>query len=317
MSYKGNKKAGGGKDNRHFAEKDPAEAVTTKGRRLCDLEKEEEERKCQEQRMRREIRSLFETQPSAVAYKRFILVSFSTHCVTSNGEVVPAEGSIISMSLKNGKNFLLNRCLFIDTMIISGIRTEWHSFLNPGEIPFGYRAECLRIARKTHNIPLDTEELYTKSDADICRDIMQIIADICYVPDQPQPVFCMDEERSTVRSVLELLFKRAGQKYPNPPVYSLEEMMLAMDHAVKKLKFIKDQKKGLKVEPPVSSDHVLNLEVMKNVLLSGDFDASATVCPFHDEADNFEHCTLGKVRRRAYIIMDRLCDGEVRNQTKN
>jgi hypothetical protein len=48
--------------------------------------------------------------------------------------------------------------------------------------------------------------------------------------------------------------------------------------------------------------------IARDLLKNSRFDGNGGLCPFHEEIDNIEHCTLGKIRRRAFIIMDRLCD---------
>ena len=100
---------GGGKTGkakwRSLDVKDPDETLTTKGRKLRDLKQETNDIKEAEATMREFISDLFETRPTGVAYKRFVLASFSTHCTTRQGEVVPAEGALLEMSLFKGKYY--------------------------------------------------------------------------------------------------------------------------------------------------------------------------------------------------------------------
>ena len=70
-----------------------------------------------------------------VAEMIFVIGDFSVHCISDDGIIVPAEGSVVAFSLNNGAI------------------AQWHSILKPGVIPLGYRGECLENARKTHNIP--------------------------------------------------------------------------------------------------------------------------------------------------------------------
>ena len=68
--------------------------------------------------------------------KTFIIGDFTAHCLTHDGVAVPAEGAVVEFSLERG------------------IISQWHSILNPGPIPVGYRSQCIENSKKTHHIPL-------------------------------------------------------------------------------------------------------------------------------------------------------------------
>ena len=71
-----------------------------------------------------------------IAQQKFIIGDFAAHCITHDGVAVPAEGAVVEFSLEKG------------------IISQWHSILNPGLIPVGYRSQCIENSKKTHHIPL-------------------------------------------------------------------------------------------------------------------------------------------------------------------
>ena len=132
---------------------DPAN-LTTKGRSRQALEDEENQKEVEKaankkmvEKIAREFVEKITDFPSgsdaSSLNQPIILIHFSNHCRTHDDIIVPAEGAMVAMSIKKG------------------IERTWHAFLRPGKIPLGYRSECLTKARKTHNIPLDQDDLYT------------------------------------------------------------------------------------------------------------------------------------------------------------
>ena len=99
-----------------------SQPLSTKGRRLEDIEREEEERKLEELTNRETLRRMVDLRSGTQNLRstEFIFAHFSTHCRTHDDIVVPAEGAIVEMSLDGG------------------IGQSWHSFLPPGDLPAGF-----------------------------------------------------------------------------------------------------------------------------------------------------------------------------------
>jgi protein maelstrom len=108
--------------------------------------------------MKETIFKMFDGTLTDISLKKFVLASFSTHCRTREGVVIPAEGAMLEMSIFGGIS-----------------KQGFHGFIEPGKIPLGYRADCISKARKTHNLPLESEELYRLTDAEICKTIVEMI----------------------------------------------------------------------------------------------------------------------------------------------
>ena len=66
-------------------------------------------------------------------------VQTGVFCLTAEGGVVPAELSIARISLRRG------------------LQDMYHTFIEPGPIPKGYRADCYENSKATHKIPLVTQ----------------------------------------------------------------------------------------------------------------------------------------------------------------
>ena len=148
------------KNKKYWKSSGSSHPLSTKGRRLEDVEREEERKRVAKEKSQEELRNMVNLQMGLknLVTTRFIFVHFSTHCRTHDDIVVPAEGAIVEMTLEGG------------------IRQSWHRFLRPGPLPPGTRNECIAKARKTHNIPVDDETLCARSqDDDVLEDINSIL----------------------------------------------------------------------------------------------------------------------------------------------
>ena len=99
--------------------------------------KKEEEQK-EDDDESRAIQDMTSDDYEKLGIKQFIIADFAAHCITHDGVAVPAEGAVVEFSLEKG------------------IISQWHSILNPGPIPEGYRSQCIENTKKTHHIPLGT-----------------------------------------------------------------------------------------------------------------------------------------------------------------
>ena len=140
---------------------DAGQPLSTKGRTLEEIEQEKENERKAKELSTLELRKMVDLQNGLqnLMTNSFVFVHFSTHCRTHDNIVVPAEGAILEMTLEKGV----------------GEKGWWHGFLNPGKIPMGYSSECIAKARKTHNIPLEDENLFVYSDEDVVEDMNNIL----------------------------------------------------------------------------------------------------------------------------------------------
>jgi len=262
--------------------------LSTKGRTLEEIEREEEEKKMIKELSMQELRKMVDLQYGLedLVNTSFIFVHFSTHCRTHDNIVVPAEGAIVEMTLAKG------------------VGHGWHGFLKPGNIPMGYRSACIAKARKTHNIPLDDENLYVHSDEDVLEDLNNILCKKDSL--QIKPVFCLDEEKFEIDLVLKMLYQR-GEKddMTLPKIYSIEDLMLVLQQSLKKVLPRCTSAARENVENFVRSFN--SASAAKYKFENAYFDG-APACPFHEECYKPQHCSLAIVRTRAFVLIDLLCD---------
>jgi len=262
--------------------------LSTKGRTLEEIEREEKQKRLAKELSIQELKEMVDLQNGveALITKKFVFLHFSTHCKTHDNHVVPAEGAILEMTLKTGVDPLRN----------------WHGFLNPGKIPMGYRGECIAKARKTHNIPLDDEEIF-ETDEDVLEKMNNIL---CEGENREfKPVFCLAKEKSEIELVLKTLYERGGSDpMIVPKVYNLEDLVRCFQQSLKSVLPQITVEAREKVENFVRSFNSIAAAEYK--FENAYFDVPA--CSFHEEIDKPQHCSLSIVRNRAYVLIDLLCD---------
>ena len=274
-----------------------AEPLTTKGRRLEDLERDEQRKREEEYRAQSDILSMVDVLNhgrSKVVGKKFFLAHFGIHLKTPDDIILPAEGALIEFS--------------IDT----GISRQWHSLIQAGEIPLGTRSECVANAQKTHLIPLEDEDLYKNADGEMItpEDILdEIVGMLTKVKDfGTEPVFCFSSEKTNVELVLEVLYRR-GQTFKNdlvlPKVYALEDLLYFFEKSIKKE--VKERKMKKDLDDDKDFKYLASSSAALYKLQNANF-ANVAPCAFHDEHFKAEFCSLAIVRNRAFAILDRLCD---------
>lgn len=268
---------------------DAGQPLSTKGRTLEEIEQEKENERKAKELNTLELRKMVDLQNGLqnLMTNSFVFVHFSTHCRTHDNIVVPAEGAILEMTLEKGV----------------GEKGWWHGFLNPGKIPMGYRSECIAKARKTHNIPLEDENLFVYSDEDVVEDMNNILRQKESL--QLKPVFCLAKEKSEIELVLNTLYERGGtDSMVVPKIYNLEDLVLCVQQSLKS------------VLPRCTTNARGNIENFVRSFTSNAaaeykfenayFDVPA--CPFHEECYKPQHCSLAIVRNRAFVLIDLLCD---------
>ena len=93
--------------------------LTTKGRSLEELQREEEAKRISEIQTREELLKMANFgERDSFTRKKFVLVQFSTHYNVKD-VVVPAEGAMLEFSIRDG------------------LEKERHWFLRPGDLPLG------------------------------------------------------------------------------------------------------------------------------------------------------------------------------------
>ena len=107
-----------------------------------------------------------------------------------------------------------------------------------------------------------------------------------------------------VAAIVKIVFDRACPRGLSlPKVYSLETMLHFFERAMKKAQKFDPTFRGKAreaiFESPLNTKLVMQSEALDHQILP---------CSFHEQMDNFNNCTLGIVRRRAFTILDQFCD---------
>ncbi|CAI5772803.1 Protein maelstrom homolog [Podarcis lilfordi] len=165
-----------------------------------------------------------------------------------------------------------------------GIIAEFHHFLDPGEVPRGFRFHCQTASDATHRIPLSGFELVTANHSVVLRELYSFI--------QPRwgawpPVYCKSSDQFRVNWCLQHMAREVGT------VNNLES--LCVEDLVVELYYQKLQKEPSKAWVCNSLDASM-----------WDY-SSNTRCKWHEEND-VVFCALATCKKIAYCISNSLAN---------
>lgn len=188
----------------------------------------------------------------------------------------PAELAIVKFSLKEG------------------IIDEFHTRINPGELPLGSAFPALDYSNKYHRMPLPPKCEGEKDYEVVLEKIMAFLAPVDKLP----MFFCAGNVRNDpmpwrkTRKSLEkiILESREGADSTNDvKVYPLDELLFSLQH---------------KFNPEEACGTV----AIASKMLNGDpYEWSTRACEFHELKDSSNSCCLSKARRAAYLIAKYCC----------
>uniref|UniRef100_H3AJG6 Protein maelstrom homolog n=1 Tax=Latimeria chalumnae TaxID=7897 RepID=H3AJG6_LATCH len=181
------------------------------------------------------------------------------------------------------QRFLLCEIGCVKYSLQDGILEAFHRFIDPGEIPRGFRYHCQAASDATHKIPIASFEL-----AD--GDYQKLFQDLCnFIRPSPgvwPPVYVKSSETFKVSWCLKWLSGKAGMANVSLKVCDLEELL------------VKLYKHKLDEEPSRS-----RVRRMLDVFV-WDY-ASNTRCRWHEEND-IVLCALAVCKKHAYCISESL-----------
>ncbi|XP_075053453.1 protein maelstrom homolog isoform X2 [Mixophyes fleayi] len=160
----------------------------------------------------------------------------------------------------------------------SGIMNSFHDFIDPGELPFGFRYHCQAGSAATHQIPVSGFELANKDYHNLFRSLCEFV---CPAPALWTPVYCKNNDIYRVKWCLQWLADKAGIKN-DFQLLDIESLIIAF------------YKNKLEEEPSRSSVHRL-LDVVH-----WDY-ANNTRCKWHEDNDMW-CCALASCRKITYCI---------------
>ncbi|KAM5181250.1 protein maelstrom homolog [Mantella aurantiaca] len=159
-----------------------------------------------------------------------------------------------------------------------GILDSLHDFIDPGDLPLGFRYYCQAGSASTHQIPVFGFELANGNYHRLYRTLCEFVSP---VPSQCMEVYCRSLDMYRVKWCLQWLANKAGAEN-HFELHDVESLIL---------KYYRDK---LDEEPSKTTVSRL-LEVVH-----WDY-ASHTRCKWHEENDMW-YCALGSCKKITYCI---------------
>ena len=191
-----------------------------------------------------------------------------TYCRTPDTNVVvPAEVSLAKFSFK------------------SGLKETYQAFINPGDIPSGYKYTCMERSQQKHKIPIYVEknesgltgsncpEFRRKDDKDIVVDIQKFLGGV-------KTVFTMEDVEDDCQDVLETLCKRAGMNSIGVRLVRLPDLLF---HLIDEIPFAS----------------VAEAEFDKERFIY----EKGLSCAWHESETDSHHCSEAYVKRWTYTLL--------------
>ncbi|XP_067402399.1 protein maelstrom homolog isoform X2 [Emydura macquarii macquarii] len=163
-----------------------------------------------------------------------------------------------------------------------GIIADFHRFVDPGEVPRGFRFHCQAASDATHKIPISGFELSSAGCPVLLRELYSFVRPNC---SRWSPVYCKSDDWYRVNWCLKWMAKEAGTE--------IQLELLSVEDLVVKLyqrKFLKEPSKTW----------------VRNLLDVFMWDYSSnTRCKWHEENDIL-FCALATCKKAAYCISSSL-----------
>ncbi|XP_053310226.1 protein maelstrom homolog [Spea bombifrons] len=158
-----------------------------------------------------------------------------------------------------------------------GIMGSFHEFIDPGELPRGFRYHCQNGSAATHQIPISGFELANNDYHNMFRGLCDFVSP---APAMKAPVFCKANDAYRIKWCLQWLAKKAGMDNK----FELNEVESLI------MKLYKE-----KLEEPSRASVCRMLDVVH-----WDY-ASNTRCEWHEENDMW-CCALASCKKMTYCI---------------
>ncbi|XP_064651283.1 protein maelstrom homolog [Lineus longissimus] len=205
-----------------------------------------------------------------VINEKFYFIDFQTLCKTEEGDYLPVEMGLVEFTMKDG------------------IRKTYHTFIDPGPIPLGYRFECQRTSDDTHKIPVAGFQFAESNYRSIWIQLENFVnpgGENSYYP----PIFCAEEKIEEVEYCMGWIHSHACLGVPNrlKKISHLETMVQELFKHIG--------------EPPPSE------VALHDLLTASVFDyETGVMCSYHEEVES-KFCSMGRVRIYSYSLADAMC----------
>ncbi|XP_053771881.1 protein maelstrom homolog [Desmodus rotundus] len=162
-----------------------------------------------------------------------------------------------------------------------GITADFHSFINPGEIPRGFRFHCQAASDSSHKIPISNFE----RGCDQATVLQNLYGFIRPHPGGWPPVYCKSDDRARVNWCLKHM-QRGSETRQDLDLLTVEDLVVG----IYQQKFLKEPSKTW----------------VRSLLDVAMWDYSSnTRCKWHEENDTLS-CALAVCKKVAYCISNSL-----------
>lgn len=220
------------------------------------------------QRDRAELQTLFNNlKDSDLLEEKFYFIGFQFMVCTQDGVYLPLEYGVVEWSMAKG------------------VTKTIHGFINPGDIPLGYRFIAKDHSEQSHKIPL---EKFDQGDSNYKGIWMKLERFVEWDATQstPAPLYCMETEHKVVAGCLSWLQYHSGMSNCFR-INILEELTTML--------FLR-------------SDFKISEASVSDLLTTSAYDfESNTKCAQHDEVEA-KHCALGCPKKYTFALSDALSE---------
>ncbi|XP_069677770.1 protein maelstrom homolog [Periplaneta americana] len=254
---------------------------TTQGKSYAELERERNEVIGQQMKMVQEIEGTVRKLDynTVLPTYTFYLIHVNYYCRQENGNYTPCEIALAEFNFADG------------------VRRTYHTLINPGSIPLGYKFEADKHSAESHQIPVPPEEFggetnYIKILEHVKLFLTEATGDGSFLP----PLYTQPNCEDAVKNVLWRLqesvadFRSETEMFR---VYPLPKLFFELRNACV-------SKPGGVGFPAFS---LAERELERDVF---NFTRGIS-CDFHEETDALPYCSLSCVRRWAFLILDHCC----------
>uniref|UniRef100_A0A336KZF2 CSON001911 protein n=1 Tax=Culicoides sonorensis TaxID=179676 RepID=A0A336KZF2_CULSO len=258
------------KDRKH------GERYTSQGRPISEVRREEEEKRAKEEAQKQAVVKLIQ---DAVRHNKldtnpFYILSFNYFLKEPNNlKYYPCELGIVRFSIANG------------------ITKKYHSLINPGTLPLGYRWEITDHHNKTHKLPIPPHALGEEEYEKVLQDMLELFCEERSAVEEVFPILVLESEMHMAECILNEFLDKAELEYDAiqilPLTYFFHKLRVAVD------------KIYLETESQFSFAIAMShLERDQYQYYQGNG------CKFHEKDDVNIHCALSRPTRNAYYIID-------------
>lgn len=255
---------------------------TSQGKSYAEVEREKNEAIEQLNKMNYEIENTVRSLDycSSLQTHPFYLIHVNYYCRQENGMYTPCEIALADC------NFLV------------GVKRVYHTLINPGTIPLGYKYEANTHSQQTHQIPVPPEEFGGERDyVKILYNIKQFLGGTTRGVSSMPPLYTLPNSEDAVKNVLWKLQESESDNVNADDmfrVYSLPKLFYELRNAC-----VPDKPGAIGFPVFALAERVLERDVFNFT--------KGISCEFHEETDAVPHCSLSCVRRWGFLIMDYCC----------